>query len=67
MKAYLITTGTIFALVTLAHLARTPEIWSRRVSDPWFFWSFALLTLISAAIAVWAWRLWLRRVSEIRN
>jgi hypothetical protein len=58
VKAYLITTGTIFALVTLAHLARTPEIWSRRASDPWFFWSFALLTLISASMAVWAWMLW---------
>ena len=64
MKAYLITTGTVFALVTLAHLARTPEIWSRRVSDPWFFWSFTLLTLGSASIAVWAWMLWPRRIAR---
>ena len=64
MKAYLITTGMIFALVTLAHLARTPEIWSRRVSDPMFFWSFSALTLLSAAMAIWAWTLWPRRVTR---
>ena len=64
MKAYLITTGIIFALVTLAHLARTPEIWDRRVGDPWFFWSFTLLTLMSAALAVWAWMLLPRRTTR---
>ena len=58
MKAYLVTTGTIFALVTLAHLARTPEVWGWRVSEPLSFWSFALLTLVSAGMTVWAWRLW---------
>jgi hypothetical protein len=49
MKAYLITTGIIFALVTIAHLARMamePHV----LTEPLYL----LLTLLSAALTVWA-------------
>ena len=52
MKAYLITTGTLFALLALAHVWRV--ILERHLArDPWFI----LTTLISVSMCVWAWRL----------
>jgi protein-S-isoprenylcysteine O-methyltransferase Ste14 len=65
MKAYLITTGTLFALVTLAHLARTPEISQRASTDPWFVIGYTLLTILAAALSIWAWRL-VRRLGRAR-
>jgi len=61
MKTYLTTTGTLFALVTVLHLARTPEMWDRFASEPWFVSGYALLTFVTAALTVWAWRLFPRR------
>ena len=52
MKAFLITTGTVFALVVIAHVARMiaePDV----VHEP-LFW---LLTFVAAALSGWAWRL----------
>jgi hypothetical protein len=60
MKAYLTTTGALFALVTVLHLARSVEIWHHVDSDPWFVLGYALLTVGAAALSVWAWRLWRR-------
>jgi hypothetical protein len=60
MKAYLGTTGVIFALVTVAHLARTPEIIREFQTEPWSAVFYNVLTLLSAALAVWAWRLFSR-------
>jgi hypothetical protein len=37
MKAYVVTTGSIFALVGGAHLLRTIAEWRRLAADPWFF------------------------------
>ncbi|HEY8175460.1 MAG TPA: hypothetical protein VIF32_07205 [Gemmatimonadaceae bacterium] len=67
MKAYLGTTGTVFALVTVAHLARTAEVWGRVGSDPWFVAGYALITLVAAALAVWAWRLYRRLTRPSSN
>lgn len=53
MRAYLLVTGTVFALVTLAHVWRVIAESSRLASDPWF----VLLTLVTAALSVWAFRL----------
>lgn len=53
MRAYLLVTGTVFALVTLAHVWRVIAESSRLASDPWF----VLLTLVAAALSVWAFRL----------
>ena len=36
MKAYLITTGTLFTLLASAHFLRTFAEWSRLGADPWF-------------------------------
>lgn len=58
MKAYLITTGAIFGLITLAHLWRIIAESSHLAKDPWFI----LLTIIAAALCFWACRL-LRRAT----
>jgi hypothetical protein len=53
MKAYLITTGTVFALIVGAHIARgVAEGWYV-LEDPWFIG----LTLLAAGLSGWAWRL----------
>jgi hypothetical protein len=57
MKAYLIATGTIFALVTVAHIARIGEIRQQVGRDPLYVAGWALLTLLAGGMAVWAWRL----------
>jgi hypothetical protein len=57
MKPYLITTGTLFTLLAVAHLLRTIAEWSRLTSDPWFILEGPGIGLIGAAIAFWAWRL----------
>lgn len=49
MKAYIITTGLIFALITIAHFARMATE-THVLSEPLYL----LLTLISAALAIWA-------------
>ena len=53
MKAYLITTGTVFGLIVLAHVWRVFEEGARLARDPWFI----LLTIVAAALSFWAWRL----------
>ena len=53
MKAYLVTTGTIFALIVLVHVWRVFEEGSRLARDPLFM----LLTIAAAALSFWAWRL----------
>ena len=57
MKAYLVTTGVIFGLVVVAHVCRMFSEGLRLAADPFF----AGLTLLSAGLSVWAWRL-LRRL-----
>jgi hypothetical protein len=50
MRAYILTSGAIFGLITIAHLVRM--ILERRlVPDP----VFILLTLLSAGLTIWAW------------
>src|SRR5262245_32257454 len=60
LKAYLITTGSIFALIALAHLVRTTAESQRLAADPWFYLEGPGLGLVAAALSFWAWRL-LRR------
>ena len=58
MKAYVIITGVIFALITIAHTVRMviePHVLTEPV--------YLFLTLLSAAVALWALIL-LRRVSR---
>jgi hypothetical protein len=53
MKAYLITTGTVFGLVTLAHMWRAFVEGPHLATDP----VFVLLTVATAALCFWAFRL----------
>jgi tellurite resistance protein TehA-like permease len=53
MKAYLITTGSVFGLILLAHIWRIFEEGSRLATDPFF----VILTVAAAALSFWAWRL----------
>jgi uncharacterized membrane protein len=59
MKAYIITTGIIFGMITIAHIMRFVMEGSRLATEP----VFILLTLLSAALCVWAWQV-LRRLSR---
>ena len=53
MKAYVMTTGIVFALLTVIHILRIILENPRLGKDPWFI----LLTLFAASLTVWAWRL----------
>jgi dolichyl-phosphate-mannose--protein O-mannosyl transferase len=61
VKAYLATTGTVFGLVTLAHVWRVLSESAALARDPWYI----LITLITAGLCVWAFRL-LRPMSKTR-
>lgn len=52
MKAYLTTTGIVFALLTVAHIWRI-TVESAIARDPWFI----MTTVISTALCIWAFRL----------
>lgn len=53
MRAYLMTTGTVFGLITLAHVWRVCVEGPRLAKEP----VFILLTIAAAALCFWAWRL----------
>ena len=57
MKAYLIITGTLFALLAIAHLMRTIAERSRLGTDPWFLLEGPGIGLIGAGLCLWAFRL----------
>jgi hypothetical protein len=52
-KAYLIVTGAVFGLLTLAHVWRIVEEGSHLATDV----SWVLITVASAALCLWAFRL----------
>jgi hypothetical protein len=52
MKAYVMTTGAVFGLITLAHILRVVAEGPRLVSEPFF----VLITVLSTALCLWAWR-----------
>ena len=53
MRTYLITTGTLFALIAVAHVWRVVAESRALATDPWFVG----LTLLSLALSAWALRL----------
>jgi hypothetical protein len=53
MRAYVMTTGVLFGLITMAHVWRVFEEDRGLATDP----SFILLTIAAAALCLWAWRL----------
>jgi hypothetical protein len=56
MKAYVITTGALFGVLTIAHILRIVEEGPSLATNPWYI----LITVAAAALCAWAWRL-LRR------
>jgi hypothetical protein len=60
MKAYLLTTGIVFGLITLAHVWRVIAESRALASDP----SFLLITALAAALCLWAFGL-LRRTARV--
>ena len=53
MRAYIATTGIVFGLVTLSHLARSVELWHRLSRDPWYVVGMCLLSLLSGGLSIW--------------
>jgi hypothetical protein len=53
MKTYVAVTGTVFALLALAHLWRLYEEGAGPTRTPFF----VVITVLAAGFAVWAWRL----------
>ena len=53
MKAYVITTGTVFGLIVVAHIWRAIAEGPALARDP----IFILVTIAPASLSVWAWRL----------
>jgi hypothetical protein len=50
MKAYVITTGIVFVLITVAHLVRMTQE-AHILNEP----IFLIITILAAALSVWAW------------
>jgi hypothetical protein len=61
VRAYLISTGVLFALVAVAHVWRVIAESSELATDPWFI----LLTVLAVGMSAWAFRL-LRSVTPPR-
>ena len=57
MKPYLMTTGSIFALLATAHILRTIAEWSRLGTDPWFILEGPGIGLLATGLCLWALRL----------
>lgn len=53
MRTYVMTTGVLFGLVTMAHVWRVFVEGPGLATDPWYI----LLTIAAAALSLWAWRL----------
>ena len=53
VRTYVATTGAVFGLITVAHVWRVIEEGSRLATEPWY----VLLTIATAALSLWAWRL----------
>ncbi len=57
MKAYLVTTATIFGVLAIAHVLRTVAEASRLESDPWFILEGPGIGFMAGALCLWGWRL----------
>ena len=53
MRTYVITTGTVFALLALAHVWRIVMERQSLATEP----DFVIITGIAFALSIWAWRL----------
>jgi hypothetical protein len=55
MKAYLVTTGTVFGLIAVLHLLRSIQEWPLLATEPWHYLVMSALGAVAAALSVWAW------------
>jgi hypothetical protein len=53
MKAYVMTTGVVFGLIVVAHVARIVAEGPRLMTDPLFIFP----TVLAIALSGWAWHL----------
>jgi hypothetical protein len=53
MKAYVMTTGVVFGLITFAHVLRIIAEGPHLLTEP----VWVLLTAATAGLSIWAWRL----------
>ena len=53
MKAYVLSTGTLFGLIVAAHLWRALVAEPALSHDPFYI----AITLVAAVLTAWAWRL----------
>ncbi|HEY0454900.1 MAG TPA: hypothetical protein VGE41_00890 [Verrucomicrobiae bacterium] len=60
MKAYLITTGILFALLTLLHIWKAIDEWNYHTANTW---TMVAVTFLPALFAWWAFRL-LRKLAN---
>ncbi len=63
MKAYLITSGILFALSAATDVLVAVHHWQSGASDPWFVVVHAAILATSASLAFWAWRLISRKAA----
>jgi hypothetical protein len=68
MKAYLITTGSLFGLLAAAHVWQIIDQWPRLLHDPSDLLE-AAIGLVAAGLCFWAWRLlrWRARRDALRQ
>ena len=66
MKAYLVTTSTLFALFALLHVWRVVAEWPRATVDAAFALLMAAVIVVPGVLSWWAWRL-LRRLPNART
>jgi hypothetical protein len=52
MRAYVITTGVVFGLIILAHIARVIAEGPGLLKNPFYI----LSSLLAVALCLWAWR-----------
>ena len=65
MKAYLVTTGTLFGLLAAVHVWRAIEEWPHSTVSPAFVLEMGALVALPGALSWWAWRV-LRNLSNDR-
>jgi hypothetical protein len=55
MKAFLITTGSLFGLMAIVHIWRAIDEWPHQGLSVGFVFEMTALIALPAALSVWAW------------
>jgi hypothetical protein len=57
MKAYLVTTGVLFGLLSVLHVWRAIAEWPRVIGDAGFLLQIVVTVALPGVLCWWAWRL----------